>query len=368
LHTRSWNKELAYLRGYHMGGEFKRKGATVALGPVVGPLGKIAKGGRNWEGFGNDPYHAGMFAAATVKGLQKQHVMACIKHLVGNEQELHRNIETDANGDRVLSLSSNIDDVAMHELYLWPFADAIRAGVASAMCSYNRVNNSYACQNSKLLNGLLKTELGFQGFVVTDWNAQHGGVASALAGLDLAMPVGDPFWGGNLTQAVTNGSVPLSRVEDMATRILASWIHVVRSNTIPPGIGIPKDVLQPHRAVEARLPEADPVLRQAAVEGHVLVKNKNRALPLQGPRVISMFGYDAVAPKTNTPNNTGFNDWTMGTQSGSYRPYMCGMQSSGVHDCSPPEAIASGGTLITGEGSGASTPAYISAPFDAIRH
>jgi beta-glucosidase-like glycosyl hydrolase len=79
--------------------------------------------------------------------------------------------------------SSNIDDVTMHELYLWPFADAVRAGVGSIMCSYNQINNSYGCQNSKMLNNILKDELGFQGFVMSDWQAQHTGAASALAGL-----------------------------------------------------------------------------------------------------------------------------------------------------------------------------------------
>lgn len=65
----------------------------------------------------------------------------------------------------------------MHELYLWPFADAVRAGVGSVMCSYQQINNSYGCQNSKTLNGLLKGELGFQGFVMSDWQAQHSGAS-----------------------------------------------------------------------------------------------------------------------------------------------------------------------------------------------
>jgi beta-glucosidase len=115
-------------------------------------------------------------------------------------------------------VSSNIDDRALHELYLWPFQDALRAGSGNIMCSYNRVNNSYSCQNSKLLNGILKDELGFQGFVVTDWVAQHSGVASALAGLDMAMPSPGNFWGGNLTTAVMNGTVSVARLDDMATR------------------------------------------------------------------------------------------------------------------------------------------------------
>lgn len=86
------------------------------------------------------------------------------------------------------------------------------------MCSYNRINNSYGCANSKTLNGLLKTELGFQGFVVSDWGAQHAGVATALSGMDMAMPNDGGFWGPYLRMAVNNGSVPEHRVDDMAIR------------------------------------------------------------------------------------------------------------------------------------------------------
>lgn len=85
------------------------------------------------------------------------------------------------------------------------------------MCSYNRANNSHACQNSKLLNGLLKGELGFQGFVVSDWGAQQSGMASALAGLDVTMP-SSILWGANLTLGVNNGTVPESQVDNMVTR------------------------------------------------------------------------------------------------------------------------------------------------------
>lgn len=134
------------------------------------------------------------------------------KHLVANEQETWRR---PYNGTE--AASSNIDDRTMHELYLWPFVDGVRAGAASVMCSYNRLNNSYGCQNSKLLNGLLKTELEFEGFVISDWNGQHSGVASALAGLDMVMPT-EGFWGDNLIQSVRNGSVPEHRVTGMAIR------------------------------------------------------------------------------------------------------------------------------------------------------
>lgn len=130
----SWNRNLTHARAHAMGGEFHRKGVTVALAPaVIGPLGRIAQGGRNWEGFSNDPYLAGVLAFETVQGAQEQGIIACTKHFVANEQEIGRNPlqATDTNNKTIESLSTNVDDRAMHELYMWPFADAIHAGSSS---------------------------------------------------------------------------------------------------------------------------------------------------------------------------------------------------------------------------------------------
>ena len=96
--------------------------------------GRVALGGRSWEGFSNDLFLSGRMNAVTVRGLQKN-VIACIKHLVGNEQETFRRRSTD---ELTEGISSNIDDRSMHELYLWPFQDAVREGVGSVMCSYNK--------------------------------------------------------------------------------------------------------------------------------------------------------------------------------------------------------------------------------------
>jgi len=102
------------------------------------------------------------------------------------------------------------------------------------------MNNSYSCQNSKLLNDLLKNELGFQGFVMSDWQAQHTGVSSALAGLDQTMPgdtvfnSGESFWGTNLTLAVLNGTLPEWRIDDMAMRIMAAYFKVGLTLNEPP--------------------------------------------------------------------------------------------------------------------------------------
>lgn len=108
------------------------------------------------------------------------------------------------------------------------------------MCSYNQINNSYGCANSYTLNHLLKNELGFQGFVMSDWQAQHSGVGTALAGLDMSMPgdtvfnTGLTYWGTNLTIAVLNGTIPEWRVDDMVTRIMAAYYYVGRDvNYVP---------------------------------------------------------------------------------------------------------------------------------------
>lgn len=117
----TWSKELAYIRGKAMGEEFRDKGVDVILGPAIGPLGRAPEGGRNWEGLGPDPVLAGQLVAETIKGMQKPGVIACAKHFIANEQERFR-IAAEAQGygfDIAESLSSNVDDVTMHEIYLW---------------------------------------------------------------------------------------------------------------------------------------------------------------------------------------------------------------------------------------------------------
>ena len=181
----TWNRDLMYRRGKAHALEARLKGVNVLLGPAMGPIGRFPAGGRNWEGFGSDPVLQAVAASETIKGIQSEGIIATAKHFVGNEQEHFRQA-----GEWGLpnAISSNIDDRTLHEIYSWPFAESIRAGVASIMCSYNQVNNSYACGNSKLMNGILKDELGFQGFIQSDWLAQKSGVGTTLAGLDMSMP------------------------------------------------------------------------------------------------------------------------------------------------------------------------------------
>ncbi|KAF3770909.1 family 3 glycoside hydrolase [Cryphonectria parasitica EP155] len=309
----TWDKDLIYQRGVAIGEEFRGKGANVYLGPVVAPLGRKPRDGRSWEGFGADPVLSGKGAALTIQGVQEQGVMATIKHLIGYEQEMWREYNIIQPG-----YSANIDDRTMHELYLWPFAEAVRAGVVSAMAAYNAVNGSACSQNSYLINNLFKDELGFQGFIMSDWLAQMSGVASALAGLDMGMPgdtiiplLGYSYWMYEMTTAVLNGSTPVDRLDDAAVRIVAAWYQMGQDNDYPepnfssystdavgllhPGaLSGPTGVI--NQFVDVRGDHAV-VAREVARDGITMLKNDDNLLPLSTDTPLFLFGTDqAVNP------------------------------------------------------------------------
>lgn len=350
----TWDLNLAYQRGVAMAEEHRGKGVDVQLGPVAGPLGRVPEGGRNWEGFAPDPVLTGQMMASTIQGMQDTGVIACAKHYIGYEQE-HFRQGSQENYTVADAISSNIDDVTMHELYLWPFADAVRAGVGSIMCSYNQINNSYACGNSYSLNHLLKGELDFQGFVMTDWSAQHSGVGDALAGTDMDMPgdvafdSGTAFWGTNLTIAVLNGTVPEWRIDDMAVRIMSAFYKVGRDRTQVPinfaswtldtygneyyyaGEGY-KEINQ---HVDVRGDHAN-LVREIGSASIVLLKNVDGALPLTGrEKFVAVFGEDA------------------------------GSNPDGVNGCS--DRNCDNGTLAMGWGSGTANFPYLVTPEQAIQ-
>lgn len=220
-------------------------------------------------------------------------------------------------------------------------------------------------QNSYALNHLLKTELGFQGFVVSDWVAQHSGVASALAGLDMVMPLGSTFWGANLSLAVGNGSVGAARLDDMVTRTVAAWYQMGQDSEdfASPGHGIPYDLSAPHTKVIGWDKSYRDVVYQGAVEGHVLVKNANNALPLKSPQLISVFGYSAKTPDAYGLSANGWNAGVFPLWAGDLSTESF---DNGTYSVTHGSGIARNGTILTGGGSGANQPAYISSPFGAL--
>ncbi|KAK3353923.1 glycoside hydrolase superfamily [Lasiosphaeria hispida] len=297
----TWDVELIRQRGAYIGAEARGCGVHNILGPAPGPIGKHPGGGRNWEGFGADPYLQGIATAATIEGIQSAGVQSTVKHFIGNEQELNRE-----------TMSSTIDDRTIHELYLWPFAEAVHANVASVMCSYNKVNGTWACENDKILNGLLKNELGFPGYVVSDWNAQHTTNGAAIGGLDMTMPGSDYngkgiLWGGLLNQAVSNNQVSKARLDDMTKRILASW-YLLKQDSGYPRINIKANVQGNHKEN----------IRAVARDGIVLLKNSG-ILPLKKPTKIAVIGSSAVVnPKgANACVDRGCNTGALGMGWGS---------------------------------------------------
>lgn len=372
----TWNKALMHKRGRGLGLEFRLKGINVMLGPCMGAFGRMPGGGRAWESFGPDPVLQGVASAQTIKGIQEEGVMATAKHFIANEQE-HFRQEGEWKGSK-FAISSNIDDRTLHEMYLWPFADSVRAGVASVMCSYNMINSSYACGNSKLMNGILKDELGFQGFVQSDWLAQRSGVASALAGLDMTMPGdglywkdGDSLFGPQLTRAVLNGSVPVDRLDDMVTRTVAAWYQLGQDNRTvwPARDGRPNFSSFTNKEVGKIHPDSDDpttaivnkfidvqgegeafhgrLAKEIAAEGTVLVKNDDDILPLwpQGGSELAKFAggrayHVGIFGEDAGPNPDG--------------PNACEDRSCNV------------GTLASGWGSGAVEFPFLVAPTKAL--
>ncbi|KAI7902732.1 glycoside hydrolase superfamily [Cokeromyces recurvatus] len=300
----SFDKLAIRQRGEYMGAEFRAKGIHTQLGPSMNMM-RSPYAGRNWEAFGEDPYLVGVASAETIQGIQSKGVH-----------------------------SIHIDERTLHEVYLWPFARSVEVGVVSVMCAYNKFENTYACENNYILNHLLKGELGFKGFVQSDWSATHSTEDSANNGLDMTMPgdiffnSGDSYFGANLTKAVHTGKVTEDRVTDMAMRIVASWYK-----------GFPEvnfDSFRPERSQHVDVQENHKhLIRQMGAASIVLLKNADNILPLTDAKKLAIIGSDAG------PNPMGLNS--------------CADQGCNI------------GTLAQGWGSGTALFPYLITPLDGIR-
>lgn len=258
----SWDVDEAYKYGKVIGSELRGYGINVNLGGNINLIGREPRDGRTFETKGEDPILAGKITAAHLKAIQDQYVIAGIKHFALNDQETGR---TQAN---VL-----IDDRSARESDLLAFEIGVKdSKVQSVMCSYNLRNGTYACENPYLLTNVLKGDWSFPGFVMSDWWATHSTAAAANAGLDQEQPNNTYF--GNLKQAVQNGQVPPSRLDNMVHRILRALFaagifdHPASSQ----GIDVVND---------------DAVAQEAEEQGAVLLKN-NGVLPLNGSNLRSI--------------------------------------------------------------------------------
>lgn len=267
----SFDTELAERWAAAMAQEFKGKGANMLLGPGIG-IARVPNAGRNFEYLsGEDPVLGSLMVRAVVKGIQDQGIIANAKHWVNNEIETHR-----------MLVSANVDLRTRREIYYPPFQAAVDAGVLSVMCSYNRINDVYSCQNNETL-GHLKNDMGFKGFVVSDWFAAGTTSQALKAGLDLEMPVGLYFAEAALEAAVARQEISIRDIDDAVRRILYAMISAgILDN---PAVGNP--------LANVTSDEHNALSREIAAKSTVLLKNEGGILPLEkfpSSSCIAVFG------------------------------------------------------------------------------
>jgi beta-glucosidase len=254
----TWDEKAAFAGGAMIGREARQKGFNVLLAGGTNLI-REPRNGRNFEYLSEDPLLSGRIAGAAIKGIQSNHIISTTKHYLANDQETGRMVA-----------SVEIDPAALRESDLLAFEIAIETGKpGSVMCSYNRIGGIYACEHPAMLNGVLKGDWGWKGFVMSDWGAVHS-LDAAVAGLDqqsgqqLDKQV---FFDALLKAAVQSGKIPASRVRDMARRVLRSMFA--------------QGLFEHPVAAGGLDTAADGAVSQAAAEGGiVLLKNDRGVLPL----------------------------------------------------------------------------------------
>lgn len=270
----TWDTGVAEEYGERAGDEAFRSGHNVLLAPAM-DIARVSLAGRAFEAFGEDPLISGTMGGAISRGIQKNPVVADIKHYNVYTQE----------ANRLIGGNAVVDERTLQEIYTRPFDIAIDEGHAgSAMCSFNKVNGTYACEHDYLLNQVLKEQLGFEGWMMSDYGATHSTQAAILGGLDQEMPGDyggfDCFFCAALIDAVNAGEVPVSRVDDAVLRILRPMFAL--------GLFDEPATVQP-------LPEAEngEFAREVSERASVLLKNDGPFLPLGDVGSLAVVGTDA---------------------------------------------------------------------------
>ncbi|MCI5640382.1 MAG: glycoside hydrolase family 3 protein, partial [Lachnospiraceae bacterium] len=290
----SFDKDLLYQVGTALGEECVAEDLAVLLGPGVN-LKRSPICGRNFEYYSEDPVVSGEMAAAFVNGVQSQGVGTSLKHFAANNQEWHR-----------MSISAEIDERTLRELYLTAFETVVKkAQPWTIMCSYNRINGVYSCENKWLLNDVLRDEWGFKGLVMTDWGAMNERVPSLKAGLDLEMPDCHGETDKLIVKAVQDGSLQEEVLDIAVTRVLTlvnQYLNTRASidKTIPHPI--PSD---PERAYDTEAHHQ--LARETAEQSAVLLKNDG-ILPLQADQRIAFIGEFADKPRIQGGGSSHINN------------------------------------------------------------
>ena len=259
----TWDPELAQRMGASIAQDARARGVHFLLGPGVN-IYRAPMGGRNFEYFGEDPFLAAHTAVPYIEGVQSQGVIATVKHFAANNQEWDRH-----------NVSSDVDERTFHEIYLPAFEASVRvAHVGSVMNSYNLLNGEHATQNNHLNNDILKKGWGFDGILMSDWDATYDAVAAANGGLDLEMPSGKFMNEKNLLPAVKSGQVSEATIDDKVRRIFRTAIRFGFLDRDQADLSIP---LSTQSGRQVALDEAR--------ESVTLLKNDGNLLPLEPEKV-----------------------------------------------------------------------------------
>ena len=251
----TWNVELIQKMGEALAEECIALNVDVLLGPGAN-MKRSPLGGRNFEYFSEDPYLAGEMAASIINGIQSKGVGTSLKHYAANNQEYQR-----------FSISAEVDERTLREIYLPAFEKAVKkAQPWTVMCSYNKLNGTFASEHHHLLTDILKNEWGFEGLVVSDWGAVRNRVAALKGGLDLEMPGPQDRRVKAVVEAVRSGELDEAVLDESVRRIL----NVVFKAKETPKNGT-FDVDAHHE-----------LAHEIATEGMVLLKNNGLLLPLKG--------------------------------------------------------------------------------------
>jgi beta-glucosidase len=292
----TWNTDLVHHEGQAIAQETKALGRDMILGPTVN-INRVPLWGRNFEGYGEDPYLAAQLGVAYIKGVQSEGVIPSVKHYDANNEEFERH-----------RIDEQIDERTLHEIYLPAFKAAVQqADVWSVMSCYNLVNGHHCAESDYLLNQVLKKEFGFKNFVVSDWASTYSTAATVNAGMDLEMP-GGPQLQRMLAspRAQEQGSSGGWLVADKVLAEVKAG-HITEA-TIDDNVGrILRVILlsglmeHPHTpGGEVDTPERRKIALEGATEGIVLLKNQNALLPLDPKRVhsIAVIGPNALVART----------------------------------------------------------------------
>ncbi len=259
----SWDPQGACEYGAVIGRELRAQGFNMSLGGGINVT-REPRNGRTFEYAGEDPLLAGTMIGNLMKCEQAQHVIGDIKHFAVNDQETGRNI-----------VNAILSKRAMQESDLLAFHIGIKiANPGAVMCSYNRINGDYACENTYTLHDVLKKDWGYKGFVISDWGGAHSTEKASAAGLDQEQPMAD-YFGPALTQAVVDGKVPLADIDDHARRVLyAEFLSGIVDDPIQKGVVDVTGGLDIAQHLEEK--------------SIVLLKNENAILPLKPDKIRSI--------------------------------------------------------------------------------